>query len=94
MAASNQESKHIGITHHPLDAEQDNQQRVPARGQAKKQTGPKMSGTSRGYRLSRKPGRDYPESDGGTARKSGKGGKTGGSRAGLLSTSRKVDRGK
>jgi hypothetical protein len=94
VAPPKQQSKHIGITHHPLDAEEDSQQRVPARSQAKRQSGVKMSGTSRGHRLSRQAGHDNPETDGGMAKKSGKGGKTGGSRAGLLSASRKVDRGK
>ena len=92
--ASPRQHKQIGITHHPLDAEQDSQKRVPPRGKAKRQSGPNMSGTRRGHRLSRQAGRDNSEeSDAGITRKSGKGGKTRGSRAGLLSTSRKAARG-
>lgn len=92
------EKRQTGITHFPLDAEEDNQERVPPRG-ATKEGSENLpapgTGSVKGHRLSRQEGRgevEVVESDGEFAAKSGKGGKTSGSRAGVVS-SRKVPKG-
>jgi hypothetical protein len=81
-----------GITHHPIEDEQARQEQVPPRGEAKDGSTPTPEpGSTKAHRLSREPG---PEGDPSTAEgsfqgKGGKGGQSGGSRAGLLAT-RKV----
>lgn len=83
----------VGMTNHPLDEERNRQGKVPPRGASKKSRGPAHSaGTRRGHRLSRKPGSGGGEPDGRYATKGTKGGKSRGSRAGLLSASRKPGR--
>jgi hypothetical protein len=79
-----------GITHFPLPKEQDRQERVPTRSESKLgTTKPGVGG--RGHRLSRKAApQPLSKLDGRFEAKGTKGGKTGGSRAGLLSASRKV----
>jgi hypothetical protein len=90
---SDKPSKHqkTGMSNHPLDTEASRQSKVPPRGEAKKEKGPAHStGTRRGHRLSRKPGRRQDiQADRRYVSKSAKGGKSGGSRAGLLSAGRK-----
>jgi hypothetical protein len=87
--------KKTGITHFPLVAEQGSQERVPPRGKTKEVSGPATaSGTRRGHRLSRRKGSAMASgSNEGFTAKGVKGGKSGGSRAGLLS-SRKPSKGK
>jgi hypothetical protein len=81
-----------GITHHPLDAEWDRQEKVHPTEEAESHPEEMSAASRKGHRLSRQPGRNRtPEKDGGLARKSSKGGKTRGSRAGLLSASRKAE---
>jgi hypothetical protein len=92
MSAGRQKrSQEIGITHFPLDDEQQSQKRVPSR-KTNSRTNQGGGGTH-GHRLSREsqPGITFdPESFSG---KGGKGGKTKGSRAGFLSSNKKVARG-
>jgi hypothetical protein len=82
------EEKRAGITHFPLSEEQGSQEQVPPRGNRKKASGPATSsGTIRGQRGSRKKGRaTETERDAGVTAKGNKGGKAGGSRAGLISS--------
>jgi hypothetical protein len=81
-----------GITHFPLPKEQESQRRVPSQAESKGQGVAKPGVGGRGGRLSRKTAPQPPPStrDGRFDAKGGKGGKTGGARAGLLSASRKV----
>lgn len=80
-----------GITHFPLPEERDSQERVPSRGKSGGKGTQEPGVGGRGHRLSRKPApQPTPQRDGQAGAKGVKGGKTGGSRAGLLSTSRKV----
>jgi transaldolase len=82
-----------GITHHPLDEEKAGQKKVRARKPTKDQAEASRGGLRKGHRLSRQAGAlRYPvlDSGGEVARKGNKGGKSGGSRAGLLSSSRKI----
>lgn len=75
-----------GITHFPLSAEQQSQERVPPR-----KTTNRPSGGKSGHRLSRKQEPQVTSAPDSTfSGKGGKGGKTRGSRAGLLAASRKV----
>jgi len=88
-------ARRAGITHFSLSEEQGSQKQVPPRGKRKKASGPATSvGTTRGQRTSRRTGRDMPAEGGNTfTAKGSKGGKTGGSRAGLTS-SRKASKDK
>lgn len=81
-------AKRAGITHFPLSQEQKSQIQVPPRGKGKKASGPATSaGTMRGQRVSRQKGQDMPSEGGANfTAKGNKGGKTGGSRAGLKSS--------
>jgi hypothetical protein len=87
-------AKRAGITHFPLSEEQGSQQQVPARGKRKKASGPATSsGTMRGQRESRRKGHAGASGRDGTFTAKGKkGGKAGGSHAGLKS-SRKAAKG-
>jgi hypothetical protein len=86
---NNDRAPKSGITHFPLREEQESQNRVPDPGQSEPPAG------SRGHRLSRSSGsQQLTKSEGLFEGKGGKGGKTGGSRAGLLSASRKVQKGR
>lgn len=79
----------IGVTHYPLEEESENQQRVPPRGMAKEQ----MKATSPSGQDS---GTQTPSLTGSEERtispQGAKGGKSSGSRAGLLSSSKKNNR--
>ena len=77
----------VGITHFPLASEVARQEKVPPRREAGKST----PGGSKGHRLSREPrGVSPADADTRFDQKGEKGGKTRGSRAGLLSTNRKL----
>jgi hypothetical protein len=85
-----------GITHHPLEQEQGRQKQVPPRGKAKDPSkSPPKAGSARGHRLSRQEGPQGATSatEAHFEGIGGKGGKTGGSRAGLLA-SRKGPKGR
>jgi hypothetical protein len=89
-------ARRAGITHFSLSEEQGSQKQVPPRGKRKKASGPATSvGTTRGQRASRRKGHDVAMEGGGVnfTAKGTKGGKTGGSRAGLTS-SRKASKDK
>ena len=82
MAKTARRTRTVGITHHPLDAERGNQKRVPPRGEAKEKKKTRTRADS-----------SRSERETGTiARRGAKGGKTGGSRAGLVSRNKKSDR--
>lgn len=79
--------RQVGITHFPLSSEEARQEKVPPRRYA----GASTPGGSKGHRLSREPRAASPaDADGRFDQKGEKGGKARGSRAGLLSASRKV----
>lgn len=89
MAASKKATpKKTGVTHFPLDEEKKNQKRVPPRGKAKEQ----MKATSQ----SRDKRGASPALTNGEERRisrlGAKGGKSSGSRAGLVSSSKKTRR--
>jgi hypothetical protein len=86
MATARKKRK-VGITHFPLASEEARQEKVPPRRYA----GDSMPGGSKGHRLSREPRAPSPaDADGRFTEKGEKGVKTRGSRAGLVSVSRKV----
>ena len=70
-----------GISNHPLDEERDRQNKVPPRGKA--EDGPTRAGKRRVLF-------EQDDQDSTFTTKSAKGGKTGGSRAGLAMAGRKV----
>jgi hypothetical protein len=77
----------VGITHFPLSSEQDSQERVPPRRESRSQP----AAGKQGHRLSREqPPQVTSAPDNTFGGKGGKGGKARGSRAGLVSASRKV----
>ncbi len=85
----NKQTKEVGITHFPLEEEQARQQKVDEHHPPEGETP-----ASHGHRLSREP--EPPTAEEADARfegKGGKGGKTGGSRAGLLPANRKEEQG-
>jgi hypothetical protein len=89
----NNQAAESGISHFPVEEEQDRQEKVhenaSGRGEAP------SAGSRRGHRMSRQT--DPPpveESDERFEGRGGKGGKTGGSRAGLLSASDKEQKGR
>jgi hypothetical protein len=89
MAASKKATPKTGVTPFPLQDEKANQKRVPPRGQAKKQTkttspSPKKRGTPSAA-LTAVEERTI-------SRQGAKGGKSSGSRAGLISSSKKIRR--
>jgi len=103
VSVQHDDKQRTGITHFPLESEQDNQERVPPRGHAKDGTQPELTpgtGPVKGRRLSRQhdaaeesPEPPEPgEGDASLTPKSAKGGKTSGSRAGMLA-SRKMPKG-
>lgn len=87
MAAQhNNQPSNVGMTHFPLVEEQDRRKKVPRHDEAAA-----SAGSRRGHRLSRKTTpQALEDAEGRFDGKGGKGGKTGGSRAGLLSASRKA----
>jgi hypothetical protein len=80
-------ARRVGITHFPLEDERDSQEKVPSADSMEEKAEKRQ-----GHRLSRRtsPQAQKTESEGSFEGKGGKGGKTRGSRAGLLSTSRKT----
>jgi len=79
-----------GVTHFPLQEEDENQKRVPPRGQAKKQR-PATPGTGKPRdRASTSATSEGEERT--IARRGTKGGKSSGSRAGLVSAGKKARR--
>ena len=84
----------VGMSNRPLNEEMRRKEKVPPRGESTKNRGPAHSaGTRRGHRLSRKAGKNQgPQPDGRYTTKGAKGGKSRGSRAGLLSAGRKPGR--
>lgn len=87
MAASNKAAQKTGVTHFPLEEEKKNQTRVPPRGKTKEQM----------KTASRRDGDAPPPSvttaaEGTISRQGTKGGKSNGSRAGLVSSGKKTRR--
>ena len=81
-----------GISHFPLEEEQDRQEKVHENASAREAA--PAAGSRRGHRMSRQT--DPPpveESEERFEGRGGKGGRTGGSRAGLLSASSKEQKG-
>jgi hypothetical protein len=96
MGSSEQQptQREHGITQHPLEQEEHRQAQVPPRPQAEDGADSSAAGSRRGHRLSRQEGnQDAVSSENNFEGKGGKGGKTGGSRAGLLG-SRKAPKGR
>jgi hypothetical protein len=89
MAASKKAAQKTGVTHHPLEEEKKNQKRVPPRGKAKKPK--KTASQSRDERGAPSPALTTAE-ERTISRRGAKGGKSSGSRAGLVSSSRKTRR--
>ena len=84
---SKKPKRRTGITHFPLQDEKMSQREVPPRGKKKEEASPPTRSGKTGHRLSRKAGRaDAPSSENDFKGSGGKGGKTGGSRAGLLAS--------
>ena len=76
----------VGITHFPLSAEKKRQAKVPPRKTKERSTGGKS-----GHRLTRGQGaQTASDPEGAFTGKGGKGGKSRGSRAGLLAANRKA----
>lgn len=94
MARGGTQSKRtVGITHQSLEEEQENQARVPPRGQAKQGSGTTAKDRKRHESLLKSPGISEEEVNRLSGR-GGKGGKAGGSRAGLVSFSEEKRRSK
>lgn len=89
MAASKKATQKTGVTHFPLEEEKKNQQRVPPRGKTKEEM--KTTSRSRDKRGARSPAPTAVE-ERTLSRQGAKGGKSGGSRAGLVSSSKKTRR--
>ena len=90
MAKTKERTSTVGITNHPLKAEQENQDRVPPRGRSKKQAQGSSSARRAGGRMASNPLSEEEQRE--IDSKVAKGGKTGGSRAGLTSRNKKTDR--
>jgi len=91
---SKKSKQQTGITHFPLQDEKISQRQVPPRGKKKEGASPTMRPGKRGHRLSRKSGRAGAVSSNNEFEGSGgKGGKTGGSRAGLLASRKSSKKG-
>jgi hypothetical protein len=88
MAESKKATKKTGVTHFALEAESENQQRVPPRGMAKKQVKTASPGKTRRTKASILTAAEERA----ISRQGAKGGKSGGSRAGLVSSSKKTRR--
>lgn len=87
MAASKKATQKTGVTHFPLEEEKKNQKRVPPRGKTKEE----MTSQSRNKRGARSPALTAVE-ERTISRQGAKGGKSSGSRAGLVSSSKKTRR--
>ena len=83
---SKKATRRTGITHFPLQEEKISQREVPPRGKKKEGASQTTRSGKRGHRLSRKAGRSVTLSENDFKGSGGKGGKTGGSRAGLLAS--------
>ena len=88
MPGTKKATKKMGVTHFALEAESANQQRVPPRGMAKKQVKTVSPGKTRGTKARTLTAGEERA----ISRQGAKGGKTGGSRAGLVSSSKKTRR--
>lgn len=89
MPGSKKTTSKTGVTHYPLDEERENQQRVPPRGEAKEP----RSATSQSLENQVAPGPALtPAEERTISRQGAKGGKSSGSRAGLVSSSKKTRR--
>jgi hypothetical protein len=86
MAASKKTTQKTGVTHFPLEEEKQNQQRVPPRGKAKEP----MKTQSRDKRGA--PSASTTVEERTISGLGAKGGKSSGSRAGLVSSSKKTRR--
>jgi hypothetical protein len=85
--------RRAGISHFPLQDEQGRQQQVPPLGTFKDGTTSPAGQGTHGHRRSRTQGQQILlDSEGRFEGKGGKGGKTGGSRAGLLASRKKLGR--
>jgi hypothetical protein len=89
MAASKKATQKTGVTHFPLEEEKKNQKRVPPRGKTKEEM--KTTSQSRDKRGARSPALTAVE-ERTISRQGAKGGKSSGSRAGLVSSSKKTRR--
>jgi len=87
MAASKKATEKTGVTHFPLEEEKNNQKRVPPRGKTKEQMKSVSSRDERGA-----PSASAPYEERTISRLGAKGGKSSGSRAGLVSSSKKTRR--
>ena len=87
--------KKVGITNHPIKQEQENQDRLPPRGKAKEGTGVRKGSLKRRTELFTPKG-DSPQAGAAIGSKGNKGGRTSGSKAGLVSfkESKRVSKGK
>lgn len=89
MAESKKATKTTGVTHFPLQEEKKTQQRVPPRGASKQEMkGISQSGRKRGAQ----PAASMSADERTITRRGAKGGKSGGSRAGLVSSNKKNSR--
>ena len=88
MAASKKATQKTGVTHFPLEEEKKNQKRVPPRGKAKEPI--KTTSQSRDKRGASTALTTVEERT--ISRLGAKGGKSSGSRAGLVSSSKKTRR--
>ena len=87
LMVSKKSKQRTGITHFPLEDEKISQRQVPPRGKKKEGASPTTRQGKTGKRLSRKSGRaGIFSSNNDFEGSGGKGGKTGGSRAGLLAS--------
>lgn len=91
---SKKSKRRTGITHFPLTDEKSSQRQVPPRGKKKKGASPTTKPGKKGHPLSRKAGRAGAlSSENDFEGSGGKGGKTGGSRAGLLASRKSSKKG-
>ena len=89
----NDQTAELGISHFPREEEQDRQEKVHENASARGEAPP--AGSRKGHRMSRQADpHPVEESDERFEGRGGKGGKTSGSRAGLLSSSSKEQKGR
>jgi len=85
MAVSKKATQKTGVTHFPLEEEKNNQKHVPPRGKTKEQMKSVSPRDERGAPSA-------PDEERRISRLGAKGGKSSGSRAGLVSSSKKTRR--
>jgi hypothetical protein len=91
--ATRKSGMRVGITHSSLDQEQASQKRLPPRGTAKQGSGMKSSPKrEKNIGTASAPDRLNEHEESSITPKGAKGGKTGGSRAGLTSVAKKKTR--